>query len=272
MKTRLISLLRPDQILAEIARCPVVYWPVGPLEWHGPHLPVGTDALNAEAAARQAAEATGGLVFPAFYWGTERERSPQVLDWLGFGPAEWVVGMDFPGNSLPSLYASEEVFALLAREQLRLAAHWGFRLIVVVSGHGATNHLEVLKRLAAEHSAAGPAQVLVVLPFVTNAQGIMEVGHASRIETALMMAQHPETVNLDGLPALPEPLYNADWAIVDYETFLGQPTLERTIHSQDDPRLATPEAGAETIRMAVAQIVAQVQVVLNKIQTQSSKG
>lgn len=258
MHSRLIAHLRPDQILAEIERCPVVYFPVGPIEWHGPHMPLGTDALNAENAARLAAEATGGLVLPTFYWGTERERSPEVLDWLGFPPDEWIVGMDFPANSLSSLYASEEVFALVVREQLRLALKWGFRLVVIISGHGADNHLEALRRLAAEFSATSPARVLVFLPFVTNTQGVMEVGHASRIETALMLALHPEMVDIDALPPLPEKMRNIDWAVVDFETFMGRPTPDRTIHPGDDPRLAGAEDGRKTSELAAAQIVGQV--------------
>jgi creatinine amidohydrolase len=264
MQTRQMALLRPEQILDEMRRCPLVYLPVGPLEWHGPHLPLGMDPLNAENAAHLAAEETGGLIFPTFYWGTERERSPQMLDWLGLDPQSWVVGMDFPANSLPSFYASEEIFALLLREQLRLAIQAGFKLVVIVSGHGSENQIAVMQRLAAEFSAAGPARVLALLPFVTNPQGIMEVGHASRIETAVMMALYPETVHMENLPALPEALRNADFAIVDYATFLGDPTPQRTVHVEDDPRRATPEQGQETIRLAAAQIVAQVKAAMQE--------
>ena len=40
--------LRPDQ-LAEILRtAPVAYWPLGLLEHHGWHLPIGLDCLKAE--------------------------------------------------------------------------------------------------------------------------------------------------------------------------------------------------------------------------------
>ena len=51
VETRQIAYLRPDQIVQEIERCPLAYLPVGPLEWHGPHLPLGVDALNARKRA-----------------------------------------------------------------------------------------------------------------------------------------------------------------------------------------------------------------------------
>lgn len=258
MRTRKIASLRPEEILAEIKQSPLAYLPLGPVEWHGPHLPVGTDPLNAENAALLAAEQTGGLVLPTLYWGTERERDEQTLDWLGFDQGKWVVGMDFPANTLPSMYASEEVFALVVREQLRLAVQWGFQGIVLISGHGAQNHLEVLKRLAAEFSAGGQAKVLVFMPFVTNPQGVMEVGHASRIETSMLMALYPENVDLGALPALPAPLKNTDWAVVDFETFLGNPNPERTVHAEDDPRYSAAEEGRQTIQKAVEQIVERV--------------
>jgi creatinine amidohydrolase len=262
METRQMIYLRPEQILAEMQRCPAAYLPMGPLEWHGPHLPLGVDPLNAQNAALLAAERTGGLVLPTLYWGTERERKAQMLDWIGLDPQGYIVGMDFPSNSLPSMYCSEEVFALLVREQIRLAVRMGFRLVVLVTGHAATNQIEVLQRLAVEFSAESPARVIVVLPFVTNSSGVMEVGHASRIETAVMLRLHPETVRIENLPALPEPLRNADWAVVDYETFLGDPTPDRTIHPHDDPRLADAVQGQLTIEQAVEQIAAQVRQAL----------
>lgn len=45
MRTVQLELLRPGEILAERERCSIVYLPVGPLEWHGPAMPYGTDAL-----------------------------------------------------------------------------------------------------------------------------------------------------------------------------------------------------------------------------------
>lgn len=265
---RQLQFLRPEQILAEQRRCPLVYIPLGPLEWHGPHLPLGVDPLNAENAAILAAEKTGGLVAPTQFWGTERERTPEVLDWMGLAPDQYVVGMDFAANSLPSAYAPEEVFALVVRELLHQMAHLGFRAAVLVSGHGATNHLAVLERLAAEFNAQGRLRVMVVLPFITAADGVMHVGHASRIETAVMQALYCDTVKMDALPAQPQPLRSADFAVVDYAAFLGQPTPDRTIRGDDDPRDATPLEGQQVVAQAVDQIVEKVMVLMQYISSQ----
>ena len=49
MRTVQLELLRPGEILAERERCSIVYLPVGPLEWHGPAMPYGTDELLAQS-------------------------------------------------------------------------------------------------------------------------------------------------------------------------------------------------------------------------------
>ena len=164
-------------------------------------------ARTAPAARRRCAQrretspcsqrsSTGGLVLPTLYWGTERERAPEMLDWLGFDrqniSSEWI----FPANSLPSMYCSEEVFALLVREQLRLALRMGFRIMAVITGHAAENQMEVLQRLAAELTAERPGASAVVLPFVTNHGG----HHGSRACLADRDGGHAGALPRNGAP------------------------------------------------------------------------
>ncbi|MFN2177568.1 MAG: creatininase family protein [Anaerolineales bacterium] len=265
MDTRKIQYLRPDQILEEIKNAPVAYLPLGLLEWHGPHLPLGVDSFNAERVAEMAASLCGGLLMPTLYFGTERERPKEVLDWLGFDSSEWIVGMDFPANSLPSMYANQEMFALVVREHLRLIESMNFKVIVLVSGHAATNQLETLERLAAEFNAERRVQVLVALPFVQNKEGIFEVGHASRIETSVMLELAPETVDLSKLPSKDQPLKNIDFAVIDYFTFLGSPTPDRTVREDDDPRFADASEGEKCLNAACQQICDRVRAELNRL-------
>jgi len=57
------ELMRPPQIVEARRRCPVAYLPLGPLEWHGPHTPMGTDAIHAHRVAVETARRVshGGL-------------------------------------------------------------------------------------------------------------------------------------------------------------------------------------------------------------------
>ena len=67
-----LELMRPDQIVAEKERCSIAYLAAGPLEWHGPAAPFGTDPLTAYEAAKRCAREVGGVVLPPLYIGTER--------------------------------------------------------------------------------------------------------------------------------------------------------------------------------------------------------
>jgi creatinine amidohydrolase/Fe(II)-dependent formamide hydrolase-like protein len=66
-----IQMMLPQDIRREMDRLNLLYIPIAPLEFHGPHLPYGTDPLNAYALALKAAQELGGLVHPTVYLGTE---------------------------------------------------------------------------------------------------------------------------------------------------------------------------------------------------------
>ncbi len=259
MRTVRFEMLRPDEIVAERKRFPVVYQPIGPLEWHGPHLPYGMDALHAETEARRVAEIVGGVVMPTLYWGTERERDANTLRDLGFEGHEWIVGMDHPRHSMKSLYTQEDVFGIVVRARLDLLVRQQYRLIVIVNGHGAANHLITLDRLAKEFSADSSARVLCITAFMPDADGTYHIGHAEALETSIMLAMYPETVDLSKLPDLPTPLRNTDYGIVDGPTFGGKPTPDRTLRMEHDPRAsASAQAGEAHLKRTSAWIADQV--------------
>ncbi len=236
MRTVQFELLRPGEIVAERDRCPLVYVPLGPLEWHSLHMPMGTDALNATAVARRLAERTGGVVLPTFYWGTERERSPEVARTLGFGEGEYVFGMDFPQHLLKSLYCREEYLAILVRELIGSLIELSYKLVVLINGHGALNHLATLERLCNEFTARSPAHVLLANAWPKEPFKGWLIEHAGVVETSLMMALQPESVDLDQLPRLPESLPYRELGIVEAETWAGDPTADYAVRSEADPR------------------------------------
>jgi creatinine amidohydrolase len=256
-----IAYLRPAQVLEQLRQSPVVYLPVGPLEWHGPHLPLGTDPLNAEQTALDVCARTGGLVWPTLFWGTERERSPEVLKNLGFDPDEYIVGMDFPANTLPSAYCQEEIFGVLMREALREIRLMGAQIAVVVNGHGAVNHKAVLQRLASELNQDGSFYVYVRIAFPVQEGLAGSVGHAGGDETSLLQHIHPDTVNLSVLPPREQPLYYQDFAIVDGPGFDGRGRPDKRV--EDDPRTASsPARGKTLLDQTVTELVTEVSALL----------
>src|SRR5207253_1354173 len=100
-----------------------------------------------------------GVVVPALFAGTETVVLPgtgaQELGALGFQGDERIVGMDFPGNSVKSLYFEESAFGIAVRAVVRGLKQIPVRLIVLLNGHGAVNHQQVLARIAHEESASG---------------------------------------------------------------------------------------------------------------------
>jgi creatinine amidohydrolase len=261
IRDRRLEWLRPAEIVEEMEQRPLVYLPLGPLEWHGPHLPLGTDALDAQAVALRVAERVGGVVSPTLFCGSERERSPRLLRDLGFKGVEWMVGMDFPQNTLKSLYFREEFLALLLREMLHLLSQQGYELVIIINGHGAENHIAVIDRISKEYTAAGSVRVVPFLAWDAPGEPL-DVGHAGAIETSRVMALDPEAVDLSTLPPPEETLYNVEWGIVDSQSFEGQPTPDFT--TRNDPRAGTsPERGEETLEISVSHIAAQVEAILS---------
>lgn len=233
--------LRPDELRAELARCPVCYIPFGPIEWHGPQSAMGLDALNAETIALRSAELYGGVVLPTLFVGTESERDEATLARLGFEDTSvHVVGMDFPKNSVKSLYYREETLRLLLRDTARLLLQNGYKLLVFVNAHGASNQLRALSELQLEfdHTLRG-AKVLLATP-IASADPSLGGGHATAGETSLLLHQHPDLVDLGQLPPTEEPLYVRDYGMADGEYFMGTAGAPFTV--LDDPRTKTSAA------------------------------
>jgi creatinine amidohydrolase len=233
------------------------------------HLPYGTDALNATGVARELAHRIGGVVLPTFFWGTERERPPELTRALGFDASDYVVGMDFPAHPLKSLYCREEYLALLVRELLDRLLALHYRLIVIVNGHGASNQIETLRRLSAEFTATSPARVLLAMAWLLDDDTFsIGPGHADAIETSLMLAMHADLVDVTQLPPTDQPLRNQDWGVVDAETFRCRPTPAFTVRPEADPRMsASAQQGQQLLGRIIDGIEREVRAALRDLGT-----
>ena len=254
MRTVQFEYLRPGEILAEKERFSVVYLPLGPLEWHGPAMPYGTDPLMAQELARAAARITGGVVMPTLFVGTERERPAYILESKGFeDPNQYVIGMDVPNNSMKSFYAREDMFAVIVREHLRLLAQQGYKLIVIVNGHGAWGQKETLNRLAVEFSNETASKVVVTMPNPLEEGEEVDFGHGTLMETSIMRGLFDEHVELSDLPPREVPLKYTDYGIADDFVFGGTRSDGDAV--KFDPRDATVELGMKFVTNAINNLV-----------------
>ena len=176
--TRQIERLRPGQIAAALAERSLIYLPLGTIEWHCHHLPVGLDALTAHGLCLRAADLTGGLVWPVLYYGTGG----------GHGTFPWTVMMP----------ADTEIEALILHSLRRLQA-LGVADVVLFSGHFADEQLAMIDRIAAGWNTTEAA--LRVRALSVNRAGIpgFAPDHAGLFETTLLQGIAPALVDIPSL-------------------------------------------------------------------------
>ena len=91
-KVRYSDLL-PWEFRERLAAKPVAYLPLGTLEWHGEHLPLGSDAIQSEGLMIECAQRFGGIVMPPIHLGPDRAWDR--------GGGEVLQGMDYADSTDP---------------------------------------------------------------------------------------------------------------------------------------------------------------------------
>ena len=91
-KVRYSDLL-PWEFRQRLAARPVAYLPLGTLEWHGEHLPLGSDAIQSEELMIECAKRFGGIVMPPIHLGPDRAWD--------HGEGEVLHGMDYADSTDP---------------------------------------------------------------------------------------------------------------------------------------------------------------------------
>jgi creatinine amidohydrolase len=156
--------------------------PLGILEKHGPHLPLGTDLLACREVARLAAENEYAIVFPPYYFGQIFEARHQ------------------PGTVA---YSEKLIFAIL-EETIAEIARNGIKKIILYSGHGGNEHFLPYfcqTQLASRKDYAvylfAPTVDLEEDPDVRKLLTSTLELHAGERETSTMLAINPGLVHLD---------------------------------------------------------------------------
>ena len=194
---------------------PCLLVPLGATEQHGPHLPLNTDTLIAQAWADAVAAALpGAVVAPALAYGSSGEHQ------------------DFAGT----LSIGQDALGIVLVELARSARH-DFDRVVFLSGHA--GNAEPLKAAVAMLRAEGH-DADYVLPAWSGPLGATVDAHAGHTETSLLLHLAPDTVRLDRAePGATEPLsglvstlMSDGMAAVTANGVLGDPTGADAAHGQ----------------------------------------
>jgi creatinine amidohydrolase len=171
-----------------LTRSDMVIFPVGSLEQHGTHLPMGTDYLNGEERAKLIAQRTDVLVAPILL------------------PGQSPYHMEFAGTvTLPSTLV-QEVYVEAARSLMR----HGFRRFLILNAHGGNNAIStfVVDRINQETEGIAVKLNDVVGPFMASGasrtlprdEPLLD-RHGGTGETAQSLYLIPKLVDLNGVEA-----------------------------------------------------------------------
>lgn len=174
------ELLLPYEIEAALTAQPVAYLPLGSIEYHSRHLPIGLDGLNAHGVCTRAAQRTGGIVLPTLYYGT---------------------GGGHTGYPWTIMATTSAPLAELLETSLRRMAEFGVAVAVLFTGHFADEQLAMIDGLAQRWNAGGSSLKVLALS-VSRTSTVVAPDHAGIFETTLLAALWPDRVQLGQLPSV----------------------------------------------------------------------
>lgn len=177
--------LRPQEIEQAMQACPVLFQPLGTIEWHGLHNLVGLDAVKAHHLCVRAAQRGGGLVAPPLFGG--------------------VGGLNEPHTFV--MEPEDDIHSVLVRgwvEKLgREAVRQGFRAVIILTGHYGAAQQIVIRDAAVQLSRTLETPVLGTPEHFLALDAGYYGDHAAWGETSLMLYLDPESVDLSRLGKAP---------------------------------------------------------------------
>ena len=217
--------------------------PIGVMEKHGPHLPLGNDLLNVRYAALNAAQQEFAVVFPEYYFGQIFEAKHE------------------PGT----VAYSRGLQLQLLQETTDEMARNGCKKVIIVNGHGGNNSL---LPYFAQTQLESPHD------YVVYVQGLARGGpgepkhrsdpatdmHAGETETSMSLIARPDLVHLDRASqesgadqarlTLPDGLYAGIWWYARFPN-----------HYAGDGAVASRELGAFAASTWINTIVQSIRTV-----------
>ena len=183
----------PAEFRLAFEKLPVVFLPLGTVEWHGEHDALGLDALKAHALCIRAAKKSGGIVHPPLYGGMGGLNKPAT------------VKME-PENSWEN-YLLRPWLEKMCGEFHRL----GFKAIIMLTGHYGHNQQIVVREVATRMTERLQVSVLGIPEYWLALDAGYLGDHAGIGETSLLWHLEPDLVAIDRIKIDPD--YGKDGVI-----------------------------------------------------------
>lgn len=196
--------LTPQEFRERIAAAPIAYLPLGTLEWHGEHMPLGADAIQPFEFFQILAQHAGGVVLPPLFLGPDRMRvEPDGSELYGMD----ILGDNYPpekaypeGQRDGSCYwIPDELYLQLLNALLKQVARNGFKIVLAV-GHGPSTG--IFNAHLAEFQEKFGLKCLIAWGDEDWGKSNclqFQTGHGGMNETSIVMAVHPELVQMERL-------------------------------------------------------------------------
>jgi creatinine amidohydrolase len=228
-----VANLTKDEFADALSQGRWLLLPFGTMEAHGPHLPLGTDLMQADHICAAVAARINGIVAPGFPYGVCRTFR------------------NFPGT----ISLTSGTFAACVRELIAEYARHGGRKFALISGHAEPAHLEALREAALPLVNADPGVIILVIgPYdfldpVRREAGLQGAdGHAGSIETSGMLVVAEDTVRTDRIPKVTRPRLSRF-------RVLANPEAEFPTGVRGDTSKVSRELGERTMNHIVMEIV-----------------
>jgi creatinine amidohydrolase len=240
MHTRQFIELTQPEIAAQFKKNPLVIFPAGSVEQHGPHLPTGTDIFASVVIGEEVARRMDGLVLPSVPFGVTPMHMP------------------FEGT----ISFSPETYIAVVEEVCASTAKHGAKYLLVINWH--EGNIPSLA-IAAEslHRDHGMTVLTAQACYVAAEMYGRDMGgltHGGEIEAHAVLAYRPELVHLDRIEQSSDHGHGRKWDKLR-RTRSFQPVLTdiRTIAPTGwygSPERATAEKGRRMLE-GVADSIAR---------------
>ena len=224
--------LTGDELGAALREGRWLLLPFGVVEQHGPHLPLGTDLIQAEYICAAVAERVNGLAAPALPYGVCRTMR------------------NLPGT----VSLTPATFEAVVREVVAEYARHGGRRFALISGHAEPAQLEAMREAVLPVVNADTSlTVLVIGPYdlldpIRREAGLEGTdGHAGSIETSAMLAVAEMTVRTDRIPKVTRPRLSRFHV-------MSNPEAEFPTGVRGDTSKVSRELGERALRHIVTEI------------------